>query len=293
MRVLVTGREGQLARSLAERSVDYPQLQLRFSARPELDLAVAGSAASLIMEFRPDLIVNAAAHTAVDRAEAEPDLAWRINAAAAGEIAVAAALGAPLIHISTDYLFDGSASAPMAETHPVAPLNVYGSSKAGGEQQVRAAMHDHLILRTAWIYSPFGRNFVKTMLDLAGRRDEIAVVADQRGCPTSALDLADLILTLASRRAAGDRRGWGATYHAAGRDPASWAELAEAVMTASAGLGGPTASIRSVDTADYPTPAPRPLTSLLDCSLLKASFGAELPGWREVLTPTVERLLRA
>lgn len=287
MRVLVTGRSGQVALSLAERSAGLAGLELEFAARPDCDLAQPGSAAAAIRAARPALIVNAAAYTAVDRAEQEPEFASRINAEAPGEIAeAAAAVGAPLIHLSTDYVFGGAGEAPMREDEPIAPLGVYGQSKADGEAAVRAGQSDHLILRTAWVYSPFGTNFVRTMLRLSGEREEISVVADQIGSPTNALDLADVILALAARRLAGDRTGWGETYHAAGSGRASWADVAEAVMRAS----GAATRIRPITTDQFPTLAKRPAWSVLDGGKLKTRFGLALPDWSESLPAVVERL---
>jgi dTDP-4-dehydrorhamnose reductase len=288
MNILVTGRDGQLARSLAELAENYPDLSLHFAARPECDLAVPGSAAAAIRAARPDLVISAAAYTAVDKAEQEPDLARRINAHAVGEIAdSAAAIGAPLIHVSTDYVFGGTGDAPMREDEPIAPLGAYGRTKAEGEAAVRDGQGDHLILRTAWVYSPFGANFVKTMLRLARDRDEIAVVADQMGSPTNALDLADVILALASRRASGDQTGWGQTYHATGGGQASWADFAAEIMRES----GAHTRIRPIPTSDFPTPAQRPAWSVLDGSKLKEIFGVAMPEWKDSLAPVVKRLL--
>ena len=294
MRLLVIGRHGQLARCLEERAGEHGGLSLGFAARPGCDLAEPGSAAATIVRERPALVVNAAAYTAVDRAEQEETLAHRINAEAAGEIAAAAAeVGAGLVHVSTDYVFDGSAERPWREDDAIAPLGAYGRTKAAGELAVRERNGDHLILRTAWVYSPFGQNFVKTMLRLAAEREEIAVVADQRGSPTNALDLAGLILTLAERRVGGDRDGWGRTYNAAGTGEASWAELAEEAMRASAAHGGPVARIRRIGTADFPTPARRPAWSVLDQGRLQEQFGLSLPQWRPSLEPLVARILAA
>jgi dTDP-4-dehydrorhamnose reductase len=287
MKVLVTGRDGQLAQSLAERAAGQPDLTLHFAARPECDLAVPGSGAAAIRAAEPDLVVTAAAYTAVDKAEGEPELVHRINADAAGEIAeAAAAVSAPLIHVSTDYVFGGTGSAPMREDEPIAPLGVYGRTKAEGEAAVRAGQGDHLILRTAWVYSPFGANFVKTMLRLAADRDEIAVVADQVGSPTNALDLADLIFALAARRLAGDHSGWGQTYHAAGSGQASWAEFAAEIMR----LSGAATRIRPITTTEFPTPAKRPAWSVLDGSKLQQAFGLTLPEWKDSLAMVVKRL---
>ena len=198
MRVLVTGQEGQLARSLAERAADHPELDIITTARDLVDLSCAGSVAAAIAAVRPDLVINAAAYTGVDLAEDEPALAFRINAEAAGETAAAALqAGAAIVQLSTDYVFDGESSEPYREDAPANPMSVYGRSKLAGEEAVRAANPLHLILRTAWVYSPFGRNFVKTIVAAARDRDRLDVVDDQHGCPTSALDLADSILAIA------------------------------------------------------------------------------------------------
>lgn len=288
MRILVTGRDGQLARSLAERSKSYTGVELRFAARPDCDLAVPGSVGTAIRETCPDLVISAAAYTAVDKAEQERELAQRINAEAVGEIAkAAAAVGAPVIHVSTDYVFGGSGDAPMREDEKIAPLGAYGQTKAAGEAALRAGQGDHLILRTAWVYSPFGANFVKTMLRLARDRDEISVVADQVGSPTNAFDLADVILALATRRLASDASGWGQTYHAAGNGQASWAEFAAEIMR----LSGSETRIRPIATADFPTPAKRPAWSVLDGSKLKKQFGLVMPEWKGSLPAVVARLL--
>ena len=287
MTILVTGRHGQLAHSLAERGGD----DILLMGRPELDLAIPGMARTAILAARPDLVVNAAAFTAVDLAETEEAQANRINADAAGEVAVAAReLGVPVIHISTDYVFDGRATEPYGETAATAPINAYGRTKLAGEEAVRAATSDHLILRTSWLVSPFGRNFVRTMVDLAPQRDTLAVVADQYGNPTSALDLADAILAVARRWAAGDRTGMGQTCHLAGTGIASWFDLAVAVQEELARLGLKSATVTPIPTADWPTPATRPAYSALDTTHFTRDFGLIMPDWRISLAPIVARL---
>jgi dTDP-4-dehydrorhamnose reductase len=287
MRVLVTGLQSQLARSLQEKAAGHPHLQLDFVGRPELELAEPGCAAAIVAERRPGAVINAAAYTMVDQAESEPELAFRINGDAAGEVASAAReIGAKVIQISTDYVFDGNADTPYAEDAPTAPLGVYGRSKLAGEEQVRAANPDHLIVRTSWVHSPFGHNFVKTMLRLAADRDELRIVSDQQGCPTSALDLADALLTALPRV-----RNWGATYHLAAPEPCSWADLASAVFETSRSLGGPSAKIIPITTAEYPTPARRPMHSALDSSRFARDFGIRLPDWHSSVADVVERLV--
>lgn len=286
MKILVIGRHGQLAQSLAERGGDEVVLM----GRPDIDLAMPGSAEDAIVRALPDMVVNAAAYTAVDRAETEEELARRINVDAVAEIAaVTNDRAIPLVHISTDYVFDGRATRPYVETDPANPLGVYGRTKLAGEEAVRAANPHHLILRTSWLYSPFGRNFVRTMLDLGRTRDELQVVADQQGNPTSALDIADAILFVARRWADRDHTGFGETYHLAGTGIASWCDLAVAVQ-AEAGTG---ASVTPIATVDWPTPAPRPAFSALDCAKFARDFGHVMPEWRVSLAPVVARLVAA
>ena len=233
--------------------------------------------------------MSAAAYTAVDRAEEEPALAEAINGTAPGVLARAAkAAGAAVIHLSTDYVFDGTADRPYREDDPTAPLGVYGRTKLMGEEAVRASGAAHAVVRTAWVVSPFGANFVRTMLRLAETRDELGVVGDQLGCPTSALDIADGLYALIAAR----RGGWGAeTFHLAGTGEASWAELASHVFKSSAALGGPSATVRPITTADYPTRAARPANSRLNTDALERATGWRAPPWRESATEIVERLL--
>jgi dTDP-4-dehydrorhamnose reductase len=284
VKLLVTGRCGQLARSIEERSADYPELEVHFTSRPEFDLAVPDSIAGAIEAGRPDVVINAAAYTNVDKAEQEPELAHRINADAAAEAAEASAsVGATIVQLSTDYVFDGRLDRPYREDDPVHPLNVYGASKAAGEDRVRAANPRHLILRTSWVVSPFGRNFVKTMVEAARTRDRLTVVDDQRGKPTSALDLADAILTISGSF---DHYG---TYHLAAADEASWFDLACAVMERCRELGAPAAAVEPVPSSDWPTAAVRPANSVLDCSRIE-QLGIRLPQWQSSVRQIVDRL---
>jgi dTDP-4-dehydrorhamnose reductase len=288
MRIVVTGREGQLARSLAER---LPAHQLTFASRPEVDLTRPGEIADLIVEARPDCVINAAAYTAVDQAESEEAVALRVNAGAAGEAAEAAAqVGAPIIHVSTDYVFDGSRSGPYLEADTPQPQTAYGRTKLAGEKAVRAGNPRHLIIRTAWVFSPFGRNFVKTMLKAARERNELTVVADQRGNPTSALDLADgIAAAIASIEGGSSNKAWG-TYHLAGSGETSWCGFAAAVMEEAESLGLPSAAVRPIRTADWPTPARRPANSVLDSGLFARTFSFVMPAWQSSLRQVVRRL---
>lgn len=292
LRIAVTGWTGQVVRAMLERvPAGVEVIALR---RPELDLADHRTIAPAVRAARPDVIVNAAAYTAVDQAESEPDLATRINGQAAGEAArVAAILGIPVIQLSTDYVFDGTLDRPYSEDDATGPISAYGASKLAGEQAVAAATANHAVLRTAWIYSPFGKNFVRTMLRLAETREEVGVVADQQGCPTSALDIADAVFAVARNLAARPQdaslRG---IFHMTAAGEAVWADVAEAIFTERERLGGGPVAVKRIATADYPTPARRPANSRLDCSKLARVHGVSLPEWRGSLRACVERLLR-
>ena len=291
MKVLVTGCEGQLVRSLLERAAELEDIELVAVGRPELDLEVPGSAARAIAESSPDVVINAAAYTAVDQAEDEPERAFRINAHAAGEVAEAAReAGAAIIQISTDYVFDGGSADRYSEGSATNPINVYGRSKLAGEEQVRAANPNHLIVRTSWVYSPFGRNFVKTMMAAARDREVLTVVDDQVGNPTSALDLADGILTVIDCWRGGSRLGLGETYHLAGGGQTSWCEFAQAIMEQCCALGLRAAQVSPIRTKDWPTKAARPRNSTFDCTKFTRDFGVTMPQWRDSLQPVVERI---
>lgn len=294
MKVFVTGKEGQLVRSLIERGRQVDGLDVVAVGRPDFDMEVPGAIGSAIDQASPDVVINAAAYTAVDRAEDEPERAFRINADAAGEAAAAAdRAGVPIIHVSTDYVFDGQASHPYGEDSSVAPIGTYGRSKLAGEELVRAGARDHLILRTAWVYSPFGSNFLKTMMALAERNPVVKVVADQRGNPSSALDLADGLITILRHWRGGDRIGLGRTYHLAGTGDASWADFAQAIFDQCREIGLPFAKVEPIASADWPTRATRPANSTLDSSRFKADFGFEMPHWRQSSAAIVRRLAPA
>ena len=263
--------------------------------RPNLDLAAEpASIHDALAAAAPDVIVSAAAYTAVDKAESEPDQAFAVNANGGGAVARAAnLLGVPLIHLSTDYVFDGTKPEPYVEQDKTGPRTRYGASKLAGEQRVSAAHSDSVILRTAWVFSPFGNNFVRTMLRVATDRDEVAVVADQQGSPTGALDLADAILAIATRLRADPDPALRGVFHLTNAGSASWADFAEAILSVSTSVGGPSAAVRRIGTADYPTPALRPANSRLDCRLMSERFGITLRSWRDAVEPVVRRLLSA
>jgi dTDP-4-dehydrorhamnose reductase len=275
-RLLVTGKLGQVALSLANR-VKIAGFDAQFIGRPEMDMAspdtVFAAVVAAIDAYQPTAIVNAAAYTAVDQAEDEPNIAHAVNALSAGEVARAAAsAGLPIIHISTDYVFDGTKQAPYTEDDKPNPKTAYGRSKLAGEHAVAHANPNHIILRTAWVYSPFGKNFVKTMLKLAETRREVRVVADQFGNPTSAFDIADgIIAAVKSLDHKPDHHASG-VYHLAGPAEMSWAEFAERIFAESAKCGGPAAQVAHITTADYPTRAMRPGNSRLDSTLFQRAF---------------------
>lgn len=290
MRILVTGRNGQVAQSLAERAGQ--EHQLIFVDRPGFDLADPDTIARTVGQVRPDMVFSVAAYTAVDKAESEPDLALAVNGDGPGALARAAAgIGAPIVHLSTDYVFDGSGDRPYREDDPVAPLGVYGATKLAGENAIAASGAQYAILRTAWVYSPFGNNFVKTMLRLAADRHELSVVDDQRGCPTSALDIADAMLRVADVWDPAAGKGANGVYHFAGSGETDWADFARTILSISAARGGPTATVKGIPTSAYPTPAKRPANSRLDSSRFAEMFGYRAPDWRRSLEPVVARLL--
>ena len=290
IRIAVTGRSGQVVRSLVERA--GTDVDVICIGRPELDLGKPDTIDCALAPIAADVMVSAAAYTDVNKAEAEPDLAELINGHAPGVLAARAnALGVPLIHLSTDYVFDGTKAGAYVESDAINPINAYGRSKAAGERAVAAAHPQHVILRTSWVYSPFNRNFVRTMLALARRQDAVRVVADQVGRPTAASDIADGILAVVCNLVEGRGDGRYGTFHMAAAGTASWAELATAVFAASAERGGPSARVVPIASAEYQTPARRPANSQLDCAKIARVHGITLPPWRSSLDRCVGRIL--
>jgi dTDP-4-dehydrorhamnose reductase len=279
--ILVFGRAGQVSRELAGLA-KAGNLALTFAGRETLDLVDHGAIDGLIARIAPAAVINAAAYTAVDRAELEPDAAYALNRDAPAAMArTCASRGLPFVHFSTDYVFDGTLDRPYVETDPTGPASVYGASKLAGEQAVTRAGGASIILRTAWVYSVHGTNFIKTMLRLAADRDEIGVVADQIGRPTWARDCAEVALLAVDALAA--TPGLAGLYHLSGADDASWADLAVETFDLSARLGGPTARVRPITTADYPTPARRPANSRLDCGKIETALPWRCLPWRDSL----------
>ncbi|WP_149587292.1 dTDP-4-dehydrorhamnose reductase [Tabrizicola flagellatus] len=279
MKLLVFGKTGQVARELQRLASDAT-----FLGREDADLLNPAACAAAIAAHDADAIINAAAWTAVDKAETEEAAATTVNGEAPAAMAkAAAAKGIPFLHLSTDYVFDGTGSQPFAPDHPTAPLNAYGRSKLAGEQGIRAAGGPHLILRTSWVVSAHGTNFVKTMLRLGAERESLNVVADQIGGPTPAAAIADALLIAAKAMTDGAPGG---THHFSGSPDTSWADFARAIM-AEAGLP---CRINDIPTSEYPTPAQRPLNSRLDCSSFTAAFGIPRPDWRAGLAAIVQEL---
>ncbi|MCU1760422.1 dTDP-4-dehydrorhamnose reductase [Pseudomonas sp. 14P_8.1_Bac3] len=281
MRILVCGQHGQVSRELQQRLNVSNEVVV--PGRDQLDLTQPEHIRQRVRQVRPDLIINAAAYTAVDQAESEPDVAFAINATAPGILAEEAlVLGIPLIHYSTDYVFDGSINAPYTEDDTPNPLGVYGQSKLAGEQAITAVQGQHLILRTSWVYSTHGRNFLLTMQRLLQEKPELRIVADQIGAPTWAGTIANSTLALIERWQTGQAGDWG-TYHLTAQGETSWFGFAQAIGEALKEQGKPCAQLLPIPSSDYPTPATRPLNSRLDCSRLLREWGVSQPDWQTAL----------
>lgn len=292
MRVAITGRHGQVVRALLECATETGDAVVTL-ARPEFDLMHPAGTEVALAAAKPDVVVSAAAYTAVDAAESDCETAFAVNAEGAGAVAAAAAsLRIPVIHLSTDYVFEGTLDRPYREDDATGPQGVYGASKLAGERAVAAANDDHAILRISWVYSPFGKNFVRTMLAVAGQREELTVVADQHGTPGNAHDIARGILSVARNLVTRpDDRALRGTFHMSAAGATTWAGFAEAIFVASRRVQGPSASVRHITTAEYPTPASRPANSRMDSSKLAAVHGVSLPEWQTSLPACVERLV--
>ncbi len=293
MKILVTGSQGQLGRELMLQA-DKAGVRVEGVDLPDFDLTRPDHIKNAAQRYRPDLLVNAAAYTAVDRAESEEALCMAVNCDGPRHLAqYCREAGIPLVHVSTDFVFDGRKKSPYTESDPPAPRGVYARSKAEGEKAIQDALDRHLILRTAWLYSVHGQNFVKTMLRLGAERSEISVVADQYGCPTSAADLAAAILTIAGRLAAAEDETWG-IYHYCGDGVTTWYGFAcEIFEQARRHTQLKVTRVKPIATEDYPTDATRPAYSALDCGKIAARFGIRPPAWQESLAATITRLYSA
>lgn len=292
MKILVIGANGQLGWELYRRGENQGFHMVALDL-PEFDITNASEVKQAVSHADLSLVINAAAYTAVDQAESEPELVFAVNRDGPAYLASCCSeVGIPLIHISTDYVFDGNKKGPYFETDPVSPLGVYGKSKAAGEAEVKKRLNEHIILRTAWLYGVNGHNFVKTMLRLGREREVVQVVEDQYGCPTCAADLAEAILAIEAYLR--EERGsiWG-TYHYCGKGATTWYDFAEKIFD----LAGQHHSLsikrlEPITTAQYPTPAKRPANSVLDCALVTKTFGISPVPWYESLARVVHFLLR-
>jgi dTDP-4-dehydrorhamnose reductase len=287
----VFGGNGQLGRELIRAAAER-HVALRALPRAEADIADTAAVAAALKRWKPDVAVNAAAYTDVDGAESHEAEARRGNELGPAVLAAACAeAGTAMVHVSTDYVFDGSKDGAYRESDPVHPINAYGRSKAAGEDAVRRALDRHVILRTAWLYSAYGRNFLKTVLQLAQTRDELRIVADQHGSPTSARELAEAILHVAPRAIAAPPLS--GTYHFSAAGATTWHGFAECIVAAAAPITGRRPRVTPIATADFPTPARRPANSRLDCSLLVRMFGLAPRPWREAVEATTRALVAA
>lgn len=284
-KILVTGANGQLGMELQQLAKAYPLFEFIFTTREEMPLDNADAISTFIAKHQPQYFVNCAAHTAVDKAESEKELAYQINAEAPGIIAKACKENnVQLIHISTDYVFNGTGTAPYKESDATDPVNLYGDSKLHGEIKVKEFNPEAIIIRTAWVYSEFGKNFVKTMLRLMSDKDEINVVGDQSGTPTYAADLAETILQIIS-----SQQWTPGIYHFSNEGNITWYDFAVAIKD----LSGSSCKVNPISASQYPTPAKRPGYSVLDKTKIKETFGITIPQWRDSLTVCLDKIKNA
>jgi dTDP-4-dehydrorhamnose reductase len=290
MTILITGANGQLGWELVRQHRPGAFEMAAFS-HSELDITDSAQVAEVFDQHRPCLAINAAAYTLVDKAETETETAFAVNRDGPAHLAASCAhLNIPLIHISTDFVFDGQKGAPYLETDPISPVSVYGQSKAAGETELRSRLQKHILIRTAWVYGVHGNNFVKTMIRLARERDEVRVVADQYGSPTSAADLASAIWTMTDSILQGRETAWG-IYHFCGSGVTTWYGLASAVIErAGRHTILKTDRVTPIPTAEYPTPARRPPYSVLDCGRIEEQFRIQPGFWKKSVQSAVDRM---
>jgi dTDP-4-dehydrorhamnose reductase len=289
MRIFVSGLEGQLARSMRECAESSEGITVISAGRPGFDLTHPSQAEAAVRAAKPDIVVNAAAYTAVDKAESEPEMAAAINQTGAAAMAKASArLNIPIIQLSTDYVYNGDKNSAYVETDSTAPMGVYGQSKLAGELEVAAANPWHAVLRTSWVYSPFGNNFVKTMIRLGAVKQSLGVVSDQFGNPTYAPDLAVAILTISSVLL--QQKDLSGVYHISGSGDTNWHDFASEIFRIQAAWGYPVPTLKAIHTSDYPTAARRPVNSRLNCAKLEETFGIKLPSWQSSLLVCMQRL---
>lgn len=283
--IAIIGANGQLGSALEDQFQTTP-FNIALARRPEVNLLNAASIQGFVADHKPSLVINAAAYTAVDNAESDPETAYAVNASGPAHLAeVCRSIGIPLIHYSTDYVFDGNKAGAYVEADPVAPMGIYGQSKVAGEGKIRAILPEHIIVRTAWLYGLQGNNFVKTMLKLGKTNKTLKVVNDQVGCPTFAGDLAKATLQIVGHVFSGANDAWG-TYHYCNAGSSSWHAFATEIFRLAAQIPSYEMVCQAIDpipTAEYPTPARRPPNSVLDCSRIRKAFDIEIPHWKETL----------
>jgi len=283
--ILIAGAGGQVGHELA--TADSPH-QLIALPRAQLDISDSSQVIAAIDQHRPDIVINAAAYTQVDRAEEDRDNAFAINRDGVANLARACEQASiPLLHISTDYVFSGDEAGAYREDDKIAPRCVYGASKAAGEAELRSMLERHINLRTSWVFSATGGNFVKTMLRLGKERDELGIVDDQHGCPTSARSIAEVLLSIANRYLQGDSIEWG-TYHYCSEPETTWYGFAREIFRLAGGYES--LRLKAITTSEYPTPAVRPMNSVLDCSKLKSGLGCSQPDWVDDLRQVLDGL---
>jgi len=285
--ILITGAGGQVGHELAAMDRDVNARRIALS-RHQLDITDRDQIAAAFAASSPAIVINAAAYTQVDRAEEEQALAYAINRDGVANLADACnSAGVPLLHISTDYVFDGSKQGAYLETDPIEPLGTYGESKAAGEAVLRATLERHIILRTSWVFSATSNNFVKTILRLGKERDELGIVNDQHGCPTSARSIAEVLLHIAERYLRDNKIEWG-TYHYCNRPATTWFEFAEEIFRQSEGYEN--LKLNAITSSEYPMPAARPENSVLDCTKLESNFGVMRVNWNDELKLVFDQL---
>jgi dTDP-4-dehydrorhamnose reductase len=283
--ILITGAGGQVGHELAGAASEHRLVAL---SRAQLDITSPASIDAALDEHQPDLVINAAAYTQVDRAESEREQAFAINRDGVRHLALACnARKLPLLHLSTDYVFSGDSNAGYREDDEIAPRSVYGESKAAGESALRSALQRHIILRTSWVFSATGSNFVRTMLRLGKERDALGIVDDQHGCPTSAQSIAAVLMQIAHRYLERDRIEWG-TYHYCGKPETTWFGFARQIFALAPGFDN--LELNGIATRDYPTPAARPMNSVLNCDKLEEHFGIPQADWIEDLRRVLAQL---
>ena len=287
--LVIGGAQGQVARELA--ALDGPEFGVDARGRPRVDLAAPLSLSAAIADAKPDVVINCGAYTAVDQAEQEPDVARVINADGPAALGAAcAAANIPIVHLSTDYVFDGAKTSPYLESDPTSPQSVYGVTKLDGEKGVADSGARHVILRISWVHAPEGKNFVRTMLRLAGSRERVSVVADQIGRPTYAPHLAIALRDIAARLVLDPEAPTGIFHLTGSGEPCSWRQFAETIFAASKVRGGPSAAADPIPTSAYPTPAKRPANSVLDCARITKAYGLVLPNWKQGVEECVEAI---